>query len=505
MNQRRRDDRYIGVVHADAFLCSPAVSEASCEPQYHRQLREALEVPCSGVLQYRDYTQQSIDEDDTRSRSPDSLTEVTPGMGFPASPEQSGARGEECSTPRNQGLSSPFTSPQKALWTPVRDGGGCRQAAHRTPRPPSQHTTPVLNRTRKDCIQALRILDADGISSDAETQVVCWGSRSALIVGIRDAAYRWDGGVECLLDAHCGVSYVAASSDDELVDDGYAAVGLENGLVHVFRFDRTGIQKPFGPPIGETLSKVTALHVQDGMLFIGDVSGVFAMHSLVHRQAVFRTALASSVRRIVATADGNHIAVGLQDSLLVFHRSSMHSPIVVQAATTQSFEREHPLECIGVGDSLSNPTCAVAWLERPEMLSTLVYGTAGGYVVVQSLGSGVVGSIDMGCKVLTIVTSRTSDEFAVSLGAALSVDHYHDSGCVFVVQLRRNNAGFAQLRRVVKLEGHSAPVLHMALSPQGDQLATAAGQPDDTLRMWAAFPPAVPVHRVTNAFDDELR
>ena len=148
----------------------------------------------------------------------------------------------------------------------------------------------------------------------------------------------------------------------------------------------------------------------------------------------------------------------------------------------------------------------MAWFERPEMLSTLVYGTGAGEVFVQSLGNGIVGSLMLGCHILSIATSRTSDEFAVSLGDALTLEHDADRGSIFVIQYRRPvGKTEGQLRKIVKLDGHASPVLHMALSPQGDTLATAAGQGDDTLRMWAAFPAMLPARRISNAFDDELR
>ena len=491
-------------------MCTPMFeTAAAAEPLYHRQLRDALQVPSQGVVQYRDYTLADDDDDGSsvvqprpRSCSPASVVEETPGVA-----DGSQLR-DGCSTPRGnqQDGTTPFSSPQKALWTPVRDGGGSVGAARHTPRPRSQHNTPAAT-ARKDRMQARRILDADGISTDPESSVLCWGSRSALIVGIRDAAYRWSGLVECLLEAHCPITCVAASTEDESDDlDGFAAVGLENGLVHVFRFDKSGCQKEFGgPPIGETLSKVTSLSIHDNVLFIGDASGVFSLYSLTYYHVLFRTSLTSPIFRIAPTADGDHVAVGLQDTILVFHRSSMHAPtpIRVGAATKLELEGSQSLStCFGG----AGPVKALTWFDRPDMLSTLIYASGTGEVCVHSLGNGVIGTISLGCQVLAIASSRTSDEFAVSLGNPLCVDNYGDAGSIFVVHFRRGKGQTSgQLRKMVRLDGHSSAVLHMALSPQGDTLATAAGVGDDTLRMWAAFPPMAPARHISNAFDDELR
>jgi cell division cycle 20-like protein 1 (cofactor of APC complex) len=42
------------------------------------------------------------------------------------------------------------------------------------------------------------------------------------------------------------------------------------------------------------------------------------------------------------------------------------------------------------------------------------------------------------------------------------------------------------MKRIATLKGHSMRVLYLALSPNGEQIVTGAG--DETLRFWSLFP-----------------
>ncbi|MFN9938062.1 MAG: hypothetical protein ACK56I_01180 [bacterium] len=44
------------------------------------------------------------------------------------------------------------------------------------------------------------------------------------------------------------------------------------------------------------------------------------------------------------------------------------------------------------------------------------------------------------------------------------------------------------MKKVATLTGHSMRVLYLAMSPDGENIVTGAG--DETLRFWKVFPPA---------------
>ena len=45
---------------------------------------------------------------------------------------------------------------------------------------------------------------------------------------------------------------------------------------------------------------------------------------------------------------------------------------------------------------------------------------------------------------------------------------------------------YPNLKRIATLQGHSHRVLYLAISPDGSQIVTGAG--DETLRFWNVFP-----------------
>lgn len=44
------------------------------------------------------------------------------------------------------------------------------------------------------------------------------------------------------------------------------------------------------------------------------------------------------------------------------------------------------------------------------------------------------------------------------------------------------------MKKVATLTGHSMRVLYLAMSPEGENIVTGAG--DETLRFWKVFPPS---------------
>lgn len=59
---------------------------------------------------------------------------------------------------------------------------------------------------------------------------------------------------------------------------------------------------------------------------------------------------------------------------------------------------------------------------------------------------------------------------------------------------------YPSLAPITNLQGHDGRILHMAVSPAGDIVATAAA--DETLRFWRVFEPAHK-HRTTAATDSD--
>lgn len=53
------------------------------------------------------------------------------------------------------------------------------------------------------------------------------------------------------------------------------------------------------------------------------------------------------------------------------------------------------------------------------------------------------------------------------------------------------------MKKLATLTGHSMRVLYLAMSPEGDNIVTGAG--DETLRFWKIFPEKKKVNKTTSS------
>jgi len=56
---------------------------------------------------------------------------------------------------------------------------------------------------------------------------------------------------------------------------------------------------------------------------------------------------------------------------------------------------------------------------------------------------------------------------------------------------------YPSMKKLATLTGHSMRVLYLAMSPQGDNIVTGAG--DETLRFWKIFPEKKKVNKTTSS------
>lgn len=55
------------------------------------------------------------------------------------------------------------------------------------------------------------------------------------------------------------------------------------------------------------------------------------------------------------------------------------------------------------------------------------------------------------------------------------------------------------MKKIATLHGHSYRVLYLAMSPDGESIATGSG--DETIRFWKVFPPKTTNKRLTSNLD----
>ncbi|KFM27081.1 Cell division cycle protein 20-like protein [Auxenochlorella protothecoides] len=279
-----------------------------------------------------------------------------------------------------------------------------------------------------------RILDAPELMDDYYLNLLDWGSSNTVAVALNQSVYLWSassGACEELL--RCGegdyVSSVAWAADGR-----HVAVGLSSSAVQVWDAER---RRPL-------------------------------------------RALAGHSARVGALAwNGHTLSTGSRDASIACH------DVRVRAATTAVL-RGHEGEVCGLRWSPSgaqlasggndNVLNALAWCPFQGNLLASGGGTADGSIKFWNTHTGaLVNSVDTGSQVCALAWSRHEREILSSHGFA------QNQLCLWK---------YPTMAKVAEMTGHTSRVLHLATSPDGATVCSAAA--DETLRFWRCFGDAAP-------------
>jgi cell division cycle 20-like protein 1 (cofactor of APC complex) len=83
-----------------------------------------------------------------------------------------------------------------------------------------------------------------------------------------------------------------------------------------------------------------------------------------------------------------------------------------------------------------------------------------------------INCIETGSQVCNLLFSKNSNELVST--------HGYSDNAIIVWK-------YPSMKKVATLTGHSMRVLYLAMSPEGENIVTGAG--DETLRFWKVFPP----------------
>lgn len=477
------DDRFIGVAHSSALMKQQArpidpPTTVDEDAQYRATLQERMGL--NGPVLHFDPARQSRLSLGTEARgklpSPCQESTLMYADDYP-SPDEPHVR-NSCSTPRastppttdSEMWSSPLSlrspppytrTPPVYLRSPARDLSGSPFSNS----PSTRLTTPGGRPRGSRDLTASRVLDGVGAASDALCHILAYGSLS-LIVALDAVVYEWSkkGDAEPVvvkvMEASCRVTSVTATTS-QVVNPYFIAVGLDNGLVHIFKEEEGMGRVAF--IINDLQKRVSAIHLHENLLYCGTVDGM-CLVALVGNDApqiVRRFDVGSTVLSIDVTGDGNHIAVGHTLGIDVYHRSHMATPLRI---------------------STSKSVRALSWGSLSLGLGTLVYAV-GDALVVHSINNGSVLSKETGRSICALVCSKTSGEVIVSFDAVSHLPFTlspKEEDWLVKFDLRES-----RIRRVAGLHGHGKRCVHVVLSPDGRTLVTASD--DDTVRFWDVF------------------
>jgi cell division cycle protein 20 (cofactor of APC complex) len=301
-----------------------------------------------------------------------------------------------------------------------------------------------------------RILDAPDLMDDYYLNLLAWSDTNVLAVALGQTVYLWNAGTGdiqelCTFDATptahiSSVSWVQAGG-------AHLAVGVSSGATQLWDVE-SGTQ--LRSMDGHT-DRVGSLAWNRHILTSGSRDTTIVNHDV----RVARHSLATlkaheqEVCGLAWSPDGETLSSGGNDNLLCLWDASTSSASAPRVRIT-----DHQAA-----------VKALAWSPHERNLLATGGGTADRTIKFWNTRSGVLlNSIDTGSQVCALQWNPFEKEILSSHGYA------------------RNQLSlwkYPSMTKIKEFEGHTSRVLHMAVSPDGGTVLSAAA--DETLRFWDIF------------------
>jgi len=295
-------------------------------------------------------------------------------------------------------------------------------------------------------------LDAPALLDDYYLNLLDWSSRNILAVALSNQLYLWNAttaDINLLLELE-GVEYISSLS--WLQDGNYLAVGTSKGDVQLWDIDANRRLRTMS---GHS-ERIGALAWNRHLLSSGSRSGAVFTHDvriaqhLIHQPA---TAHTQEVCGLKWSPDQRFLASGGNDNIV-------------------KIWQEHSLnEAVHTFTDHTAAVKALAWCPwQPSVLAT-GGGTADRHIRFWNCNNfSSLASLDAQSQVCALLWSSYHKELISA--------HGYPS---FQLSMWK----YPSLTKVTELTGHSARILHIAMSPCGEFVVSAAA--DETLRIWKCF------------------
>jgi len=300
-----------------------------------------------------------------------------------------------------------------------------------------------------------RILDAPNFLDDYYLNLLDWSSTNILAVGLSDAVYTWNaetGNIDMLMEApeDREGGYPSAISWSE--DGNFMAIGTSWNEVELWDVNQ---KKKLRTMAGHT-ARIGALSWNSFLLASGSRSGAIHHHDVrvanhLQGQTEFHT---QDVCGLKWSYDKRHLASGGNDNVLAVWTADPSASTPVHTFTQHQ-----------------SAVKAVSWCPWQNSLLASGGGTADRCIRFWNVNTGTcLNSIDTKSQVCSIAWNTHYREIVSSHGFA------HNQLILWK---------YPSMTRLAELQGHSARVLQLAVSPDGETVASAAA--DETIRLWKCF------------------
>lgn len=302
-----------------------------------------------------------------------------------------------------------------------------------------------------------RILDAPDILDDYYLNLLDWSVNNHLAVCLGGSVYLWNaasGEINQLCQMETTDEYIGAVA--WIKEGNYLAVGTSNGEVQLWDVAAT---KRLRNMTGHS-ARVGSLSWNSYILSSGSRSGAIHHHDVRVPNHHIGTLQGHNqeVCGLKWAPDGKYLASGGNDNLLN-----------IWPAQSGSFISEsQPLYTFSQHQAAVK---ALAWCPWQSGLLASGGGTADRHIRFWNCNTGTcLQSIDTKSQVCALHWSKDYKELISSHGFALN---------------QLTIWKYPVMSKVAELTGHTARVLHMAMSPDGSTVVSAGA--DETLRLWKCF------------------
>ncbi|CAG9462587.1 unnamed protein product [Pedinophyceae sp. YPF-701] len=302
-----------------------------------------------------------------------------------------------------------------------------------------------------------RILDAPDLVDDYYLNLLDWSSTNQVAIALANTVYLWDassGGITELMTCQQEENYVTAVK--WAADGKHLSIGTANAEVQLWDCNRA---KQIRSLRGHT-ARVSALAWNGHTLSSGGRDSLILNHDVRVRDHVITTLRGheQEVCGLAWSPSGNQLASGGNDNLLnVWDAASGFGGRDASALHTLTAHRA--------------AVKALAWCPFQSNLLASGGGSSDRCIRFWNTTTGaLLNTIDTGSQVCALQWNRHEKEILSSHG------YSRNELCLWK---------YPTMSKVAELTGHSARVLHMAQSPDGTAVVSAAA--DETLRFWRVF------------------
>lgn len=324
-----------------------------------------------------------------------------------------------------------------------------------------------LNSIRKISSHAYKILDAPNLQDDFYLNVLDWSSQNLIGVGLENTLYTWSpitNNTTKIIELGNGNSLVSAVNFNR---SNYLSMGESNGTVRIFDIE-TSKQVYCIKNHGGRVSTITwndnlivtgsrdkTIHIMDAR-YIHNNSKKSLLFSLNgHTQEVCGTKWSYDYELLASGGNDNKIFLWN----LKMPKKHLASFSEHKAAVKALAWSPHQYNLLSSGGGTNDKTIKF-WNTR---------------------SMSCIKSLEVGSQVCNMAFSENVNELVSTHGFLLNQ--------IFVWK-------YPEMKKIATLSGHKQRILYLAMSPEGEDIVTGAG--DDTIRFWKVFP-----KKPTNFFKNE--